>query len=88
MRVSGMPVSGSKVAGRRLSAEAIRQRKAAAAREVERLEALSRLRALDDRESLLLERAIYDADGKRHPSGFTRLLARHGIKRDLDQYRR
>jgi hypothetical protein len=51
------------------------------------LDAIGRGRAPDPVESLLLERSILLADGKRIPHGLTRALARHGIKRDMRMHR-
>lgn len=56
--------------------------------EVDRLTALGRDRELSQAESLLLERAIHDADGRPYPKGLTRALVRHGIKRDMARFGR
>lgn len=47
--------------------------------DIERLEALGRTRSLDERESLILERALCSVDGRRQPTGLNRALARLGI---------
>jgi hypothetical protein len=53
----------------------------ASRRLVEELDALSRIRHLDDPESLLLERSLLIVDGQRLPTGLNRDLARFGISR-------
>ena len=48
---------------------------------IEELNAVGRLRSLNDPESLLLERSIAIVDGQRIPTGLNRGLARFGVSR-------
>lgn len=56
--------------------------------EADRIDQLSKTRALTETESLELERFIALAEGRRVPSGLNKALARRGVKRAMHGFAR